>query len=204
EHLLVVLLELLDETDEVAVAADDDEGVDVRMREGHLEGIEGQVDVGAVLVTARRQVALNHLDGVLREVPAVVAGTLPVAVGGLRDDLPTLLERFEDEACIKRCVEGVLDADLDVVEVDENSYAKTFVASHAVLSRMGSAAARRRSARSCRAGPQSRRARMPCSSFDRRRATRHDPDATPGGRRRPPADGVRPICKSVDRSAAPG
>ena len=68
EHLLVVLLELLDQREEVAVAADDDVGVDVRVRERHLERIERQVDVGAVLVAAGRQVALHQADGVLREV----------------------------------------------------------------------------------------------------------------------------------------
>ena len=67
EHLLVVLLQLLDERQEVAVAADDDVGVDVRMRERHLERVEREVDVGAVLVAARRQVALHEADGVLRE-----------------------------------------------------------------------------------------------------------------------------------------
>src|SRR5688500_3019208 len=120
KHFLVVLLQLLEQADEITVAADDDEGVDVRMREGHLERIEGQVDVGPVLVAARREVALHHLDGVLREQPAVVTGALPVAVGGLRHDLAALLERLEDKACIELCVEGVLDADLDVVEIDED------------------------------------------------------------------------------------
>src|SRR5687767_6768418 len=40
EHLLVVLLQLLDQRDEVAVATDDDEGVDVVVGERHLEGVE--------------------------------------------------------------------------------------------------------------------------------------------------------------------
>ena len=67
EDLLVVLLELLDEREEVAVAADDDVGVDVLVREHHLERIERQVDVGAVLVAAGREVALHEPDGVLRQ-----------------------------------------------------------------------------------------------------------------------------------------
>ena len=60
-----VLLQLLDQADEIAVAADDHEGVDVRMGEGHLERVERQVDVRAVLVAAGREVALHHLGGVL-------------------------------------------------------------------------------------------------------------------------------------------
>ena len=120
EHLLVVLLQLLDEADEVAVAADDDERVDVRMRERHLERVEREVDVGAVLVAARRHVALHHADRVLREHAAVAAGALPVAVGRLRDDLAALLQRLEHQAGVERRAQGVLDADFDVVEVDED------------------------------------------------------------------------------------
>ena len=121
EHFLVVLLQLLDQADEVAVAADDDEGVDVRMRERHLERVEREIDVGAVLVAAGRQVALHHLDGVLRQRAAVAAGALPVAVGGLGDDLAALLERLEHEAGVERRAQGVLDANLDVVEVDKTA-----------------------------------------------------------------------------------
>ena len=117
---LSVLLQLLDERDEVAVAADDHVGVDVRVRERHLERVEREVDVGAVLVAPRRQVALDHLDRVLRQHPRVVAGAFPVRVGGLRDDLAALLERLEDGTDVELPAEGVLDADFDVVEVDEN------------------------------------------------------------------------------------
>jgi hypothetical protein len=120
EHFLVVLFQLLDQADEIAVAADDDECVDVGMGEGHLERVEGQIDVGAVLVAARREIALHHLDGVLREQPAVLAGALPVAVGRLGDDLAALFERLEHETRIEGGVEGVLDADFDVVEIDED------------------------------------------------------------------------------------
>ena len=53
ENPLVVLLQFVDQRNEVTVAADDGEGVDVVMGKGHLECIEGQVDVGAILVAAR-------------------------------------------------------------------------------------------------------------------------------------------------------
>ena len=91
EHFLVVLLELFDEREEVAVAADDHVRVDMRVREGHFERVERQVDVGAVLVAAGRQVALHQPDGVLREVPAVFARARPVGVGDLGDHLAALL-----------------------------------------------------------------------------------------------------------------
>ena len=119
EHLLVVLLELLHQGDEVAVAADDDEGVDVVVGEGHLERVEREVDVGAVLVAAGRHHALHQPNGVVGHGAAVVAGALPVAVGDLGDDFAALLDGFEHGADVELQVEGGLDADLDVVEIDE-------------------------------------------------------------------------------------
>ena len=114
-----VLFELLDERDEVAVPADDDIRVDVAVRERHLEGIEGEIDVGAVLITARGEVALDQLGGVLRQGTAVVTRARPVAVSNLRNNLAALLERFEDDADIELAAEGALDAYLDIVEIDE-------------------------------------------------------------------------------------
>ncbi len=125
EHLLVVLLELLDQREEVAVAADDHVRVDVRVREGHFEGIERQVDVGAVLVAAGRQVALHQTDGVLGEVAAVLARARPVGVGDLSDHLAALLQGVEDGADVEILTERRFDANLDVVEVDEHGDVET-------------------------------------------------------------------------------
>src|SRR5262249_54881713 len=94
--------------------------VDVIVGERHLERVERHGDVGAVLVAARRHVALRHADGVLREQPAVVANALPVAVGDLGDDLAALLDRLEHEADVELAADGGFDADLDVVEIDED------------------------------------------------------------------------------------
>ncbi len=127
EHFLVVLLQLLDEREEVAVAADDDVGVDVLVRERHLERVERHVDVRAVLVAARREVALHEAHGMLREVAAVVAGARPVGVRDLADDLAFFLDALEDDTDVERLVEGVLDADFDVVEVDEYCDVQAFL-----------------------------------------------------------------------------
>ena len=113
--------------DEVAVAADDHVGVDVRVGERHLERVEREVDVGAVLVAARREIALHQLGGVLRQRPAVVAGARPVAVGDLGDDVAALPERFEHDADVELSVEGAFDADLDVVEIDKNRNLQTCI-----------------------------------------------------------------------------
>jgi hypothetical protein len=125
DHPAAVLLQLLDERDEVAIAADDDEGVDVVVGEGHLERVERHGDVGAILVAAGREIALDHPDRMLREQPAVIAGTLPVAVGDLGDNLAALLDGFEHQADVELAAEGGFDADLDVVEVDENGNSRT-------------------------------------------------------------------------------
>jgi hypothetical protein len=90
------------------------------VRERHFEGVEGEVDVGAVLVAARRHDALHHAHRVLRHRAAVLTGSLPVAVGHLGDDFAAFLDRFEDGADIELEVKGGLDADLDVVEIDEH------------------------------------------------------------------------------------
>src|SRR5258705_5364278 len=91
EHFLIVFVELFAKREEVTVAADDHVRVDMRVCEGHFEGIERQVDVGAILVAAGRQVALHQADGVLREVPAVFTRARPVGVGNLGDHLAALL-----------------------------------------------------------------------------------------------------------------
>jgi hypothetical protein len=89
------------------------------VRERHLEGIEGEVDVGAVLVAAGGHHALHHAHCVLRHGAPVLARSLPVAVGELGDDFTALLDGFEHGANIELNVEGGLDADFNVVEIDE-------------------------------------------------------------------------------------
>src|SRR5439155_14108570 len=84
------------------------------------ERVEREVDVGAVLVAAGREIALHEADRVLRQRPAVLAGARPVRVRDLGDDLAALLDGVEDGADVELLIEGRLDADLDVVEVDED------------------------------------------------------------------------------------
>jgi hypothetical protein len=86
------------------------------MRERHLERVERQVDVGAVLVAARRRVALNEADGVLGQRPAVFAGR--VSRRGDRRRPRPFLDSVEDGAASVAGRNG-LGADFDVVEVDE-------------------------------------------------------------------------------------
>ncbi len=53
ENRLVVLFQLVHQRDEVAVAADDRECINVIVRKGHLQRVQRQVDIRAVFVAAR-------------------------------------------------------------------------------------------------------------------------------------------------------
>ena len=119
EHALVILLQLFHQRDEVAVAADDHKSIDVVVGKSHFQGVERQVDVRAVLVAARRHAALHHVDGVLRHLAAVLAGARPVAISDFADHLAPLLERLEDNGDVKVFPQRLLNADLDVVKINE-------------------------------------------------------------------------------------
>ena len=77
EDALVVLLQFVDQRDEIAVAADDRERVDVIVRERHLERVEREVYVGAVLVAARRGIPLDHLHGMFRQLREWISPAVP-------------------------------------------------------------------------------------------------------------------------------
>ena len=129
EDFLVVLLQLFDERQKIAVAADDHVRVDVLVGEHHFERIEREVDVGAVLVAAGGEITLHEPDGVLRQIPAVFAGAGPVRVGDLGDHLSAFLDTVEHDPDVEMFVEGAFDPDFDVVEIDENGDVQTILVS---------------------------------------------------------------------------
>ncbi len=120
ENAFVVLLQLVDQRDEIAIAADDGECVDVIVRERHFQGVQREVDIGAVLVAARRRISLHHLHGVLGKRARGGFLASPIRVGELGDDFAALLERVEHGGHVELTVQRGLDADFDVVEVDEH------------------------------------------------------------------------------------
>src|SRR5262245_18794555 len=119
KHFFVVLLQLFDERDEIAIATDDDKRVDVIVRERHLERIERKIDVGAVLVAAGRKIPLHHPDGMLRHQPPVVACPLPVTIRHFRDNLAAFFDALQNRCDVELCMQSCLDTNLDVVEIDE-------------------------------------------------------------------------------------
>src|SRR4029453_14778580 len=56
ENTLFLLLQFFNQSDEIAVPADDGKGIDMIVRESHLESVERQIDIGAVLVAAGRRI----------------------------------------------------------------------------------------------------------------------------------------------------
>src|SRR5438552_18563111 len=119
EDFLVVLFELFDQRDEIAVAANNNKGIDVVSRERHLQRVQRQVNVGPVLVAAGRQVSLHHLDRVLGHAATVFARALPVTVGNLSNDFAAFLNGLENCADIEVTTQRGPHSKLDIVKVDE-------------------------------------------------------------------------------------
>ena len=76
--------------------------------------------IGLALAIAGLNTRLVAQTGVLGERPAVLARPGPVGVGDLGDHLAAFFEGFENDADIEVLAERGLDADLNVVEVDED------------------------------------------------------------------------------------
>ena len=126
-HGLVKLAQLRNERREVRVAREDREGVDVVLRQAHLDRIDGQTDVGRVLARVGAVRDLDELDAQLVQGRHRVIEALPVTVGALGDDAPLVDETLEDTldvGCRAQILMSVLPAtaraDTQVLIVDEH------------------------------------------------------------------------------------
>ena len=90
------------------------------VRKRHFQRIERQVDVGAVLVTARRRVALHHLHRVFGQRAGRVFLASPVGVCDLGDDLAALFQGVQHGGHVEIALQCRFDADFDVVKIDEH------------------------------------------------------------------------------------
>ena len=95
-------------------------------RKSHLQGVEREIDVGTVLVAARRHVALYHLDRMLSHLAAVLARPRPVSICHLGHHFTAFLQRLEHHGDVKLLPQSVLNPDLDIVEVDEHCQFQSF------------------------------------------------------------------------------
>ena len=117
DDVLAVFLELDDEAREVGVAGEEDERADLGAREDELERVDGEADVGRVLLrraVGRRE---DQVDRRLGERHDVLRVASPVGVGALDRDLA--LDDLRREEAAQLLPEVGADPHRDVVEVDE-------------------------------------------------------------------------------------
>ena len=127
DHLLGVLAQLGHQGREVRVAADDDEGVDVRLGVAQIERVDHQPDVGRVLA---RLAHVRYLDQL--EIGFVHGGfealvTLPVAVGLLDDDAALEQQAFEDRLDIELLEVRVAHAQRNVLKITKQRHAEVVI-----------------------------------------------------------------------------
>lgn len=118
DHVLAVLPEFLDQGEEVGVARDDGKRVDVGVRDRGLHGIDGELDVGPVLAFGVEARFLDEFDTIAEQALAVVPVLDPVRVGFSHTDDPELGERVDDRFDLEFRLVLLLQADLDVLEID--------------------------------------------------------------------------------------
>ncbi len=90
------------------------------VREGHFQRVQRQIDVGAVLIAARRRVALHHLHRVLRQRARRRFLPSPIRIRELGDDFAPFLQRVQHSRDVEFAVQGGLHADFDIVKIDEH------------------------------------------------------------------------------------
>jgi hypothetical protein len=61
----------------------------------------------------------------LSHATTVFTGAFPIAVGDFGDDFASLFDGLEDRSNVQVPVQGALNANLDIIEVDEYSDLKT-------------------------------------------------------------------------------
>ncbi len=123
DHLLVIFTQLRDQRREVGVAADDDEGVDVRLRVAQIECIDDEADVGRILARLAHVRDLDQLEVrfMHRRLEALVA--VPVAVRLLDHDAALEQQAFQHWLDVEFFVIGVANAQCDVFKVAEHRHA---------------------------------------------------------------------------------
>ncbi len=102
DDVLAVLLELGDQRREVAVAGDDDEGVDVVLRVGQVHRVDAQADVGRVLAgLPRRGISISSMAASC-SAPVYLPNRLQSAYAFLTTILPFSTSRSRTLSMSKR------------------------------------------------------------------------------------------------------
>src|SRR5262249_2048858 len=117
DNVLPVLLQLDHHGREVAVTRHNDEGADFRPGEYQLDRVDGESDVGRVLLAGAEGRSKDQVDRRLGERYDVLRVATPVRVGPLNRDLA--LDDVAVEECAQFFGEVGANAQGDVVEVDQ-------------------------------------------------------------------------------------
>ncbi|CAB3921618.1 hypothetical protein LMG26846_05644 [Achromobacter insuavis] len=127
DHLLVVLAQLGHQRREIGIAADDDEGVDVRLGVAEVQRVHHQPDVGRVLARLAHVRDFDQLEiGLVhRRLEFLVA--LPVAIGLLDHDAALEQQALQHRPDVELLVLGVAHAKRHVLEVAKKRHADVFV-----------------------------------------------------------------------------
>ncbi len=94
--MFAILLQFGDERRKVAVAGDDDKGVDVLLGVAEVQGVDAEPDVRRVLSADRALGDLDQLDGRLMEGPLVFGKIGPIRIGLFHDDLSLFDQSLQD------------------------------------------------------------------------------------------------------------
>ncbi|OPZ04622.1 MAG: hypothetical protein BWZ09_01666 [Alphaproteobacteria bacterium ADurb.BinA305] len=123
DHLLGVLAQLGHQRREVRVAADDHEGVDMRLGVAQVERVDHEPDVGRILAGLAHVGDLDELEVGLvhRRLEALVA--VPVAIGLLDHDAALEQQALEHPLDVELLVLRVPHAQRHVLEVAEQRHA---------------------------------------------------------------------------------
>src|SRR3990172_7859816 len=122
DHDLVVLAQLADQRREIGIAADDHEGVDVRLGVAEVQRIDDHADVGRVLAGLAHVRDLDQLECRLVHDLLEVLVTFPVAVGLLDDDVPFEKQALQHLPNIEFGVLRVAHAQRDILEIAEHGH----------------------------------------------------------------------------------
>jgi len=115
--VLAVLLQLEHQAAEVGVARKQDEGPDLGPREDEFERINGEADVGRILLRAAVSGRKDEIDGSFRERHHVLRVAAPVRIRSLYGHLA--LDDVAVEEVLELLRDIAADSHRDVVEVDE-------------------------------------------------------------------------------------
>ena len=117
DNVLAVFLELDDEAREVGVAGQQDDRADFRTREDELDRVDGEADVGCVLLGRPVGRGEDEVDRRFAERDDVLRVAAPIRVGALNGDLSVDDVGRQQVAQLRLKIRA--DPHRDVVEIDE-------------------------------------------------------------------------------------